>query len=95
MSQNPIRKSLLNYEYIYSNVLNIPLRITVLYKEGKIRFLLEYKYYWEDEDMNTFLSLVSDIFNTKYPESLIHTQVVVVELLPLIVSSDDYSNLFE
>ena len=76
MYHSPLQELLLNSVYIYSYVLKIPLHITVFYKEVKIRFLLEYNYWWEDEEMNTFLSLLSDIFNNKYPESLINPQVV-------------------
>ena len=94
MYKNPVQQSLLTSVYIYSHVLNIPLHITVLYSEEKLRCLLDYNYYWEDEDMNTFLSLVADHFNTKYEESLMHPQVVVGDLLPTIVSSDDYRNHF-
>lgn len=94
MYHNPLQQSLLTSAYIYSHVLNIPLRITFLYSEEKLRCLLDYNYYWEDEEMNTFLSLVDDHFNTKYEDSLINPQVVVGDLLPTIVSSDGYRKNF-
>ena len=64
------------------------------YTQKKIRSLVDHDYWWEDEKINTLLSLLSDTFNPKYPESLIHPQVVVADLLPLISTPDDYKKLF-
>ena len=83
-----------NSVYIFSCSKN-PLRISVLYTEEKLRSLLDHEYWWEDDEMNKFISLISVTFNSKYNESLIHPQVVVVDLLTLIVSSDDYIKLFK
>ena len=53
-------------------------QLQVFFTQQKINDLLQDNNWWEDDVINTFLSLLSQSFKGKYKYSIIHPQVVVV-----------------
>lgn len=70
------KESIFKVLYIYSNLLDDVIKLQVYYRKQMINKLLDNNHWWEDEEMNTLLSILYNTFQEKYTGSIIHPQVV-------------------